>query len=154
MWNVAATEWSWSGSIRATVRGVSCPTPCSHSARATLNMSIGRGTSATDAGPTVVLTSLSSVGPRIDHPVATRILIFLSANATRLAAVGTAARGCFSQPRVELIVVVAGYGDDGPAYLCPEKAYVEGGYEPSASNVKPESEALLKKAIAALLGVD
>ena len=39
----------------------------------------------------------------------------------------------------------------GPGYLCPARAYGEGGYEPTASRVKPESEALVKKAIAALL---
>ena len=51
-------------------------------------------------------------------------------------------------------VAVAGYGDGGPGYLCPATAYREGGYEPTASRVKPESEPLLRKAIAALLGVD
>jgi len=50
-------------------------------------------------------------------------------------------------------VAVAGYGDGGPGYLCPAAAYGEGGYEPTASRVKPESEPLVKKAIAALLGV-
>ncbi len=51
-------------------------------------------------------------------------------------------------------VAVAGYGDGGPGYLCPAKAYGEGGYEPTASRVKPESEALVKKAIAALLSAE
>jgi len=51
-------------------------------------------------------------------------------------------------------VAVAGYGDGGPGYLCPAKAYGEGGYEPTASRVKPESEPLVKKAIAALLGAE
>ena len=52
-------------------------------------------------------------------------------------------------------VAVAGDGDGGPGYLCPEKAFSDnGGYEQTASNVKPESETMLKKAIAALLGVD
>jgi hypothetical protein len=51
-------------------------------------------------------------------------------------------------------VAVAGYGDGGPGYLCPAKAFTEGGYEPTDSNVTPQSEARLKKAIAALLGVD
>jgi hypothetical protein len=49
---------------------------------------------------------------------------------------------------------VAGYGDGEPGYLCPEKAFAEGGYEPIASNVKPEAEAVVKKAIAALLGAE
>ncbi len=51
-------------------------------------------------------------------------------------------------------VAVAGYGDGGPGYLCPAAAYREGGYEPTASRVKPESEPLVKKAIASLLGVE
>ena len=50
-------------------------------------------------------------------------------------------------------VAVAGYGDCGPAYICTDKAIAEGGYEPSASNVGPGSEARLKNAIQALLGV-
>ena len=49
-------------------------------------------------------------------------------------------------------VAVAGYGDCGPAYICTDKAITEGGYEPSASNVGPGTEALLKHAIQALLG--
>jgi hypothetical protein len=49
-------------------------------------------------------------------------------------------------------VAVAGYGDCGPAYICTDKALAEGGYEPSATNVGPGSEGLLKNAIQALLG--
>jgi hypothetical protein len=54
----------------------------------------------------------------------------------------------------EAFVAVAGYGDGGPGYLCSEKAFAEGGYEPTASRVKPESETALKDAITALLGDD
>ncbi len=55
----------------------------------------------------------------------------------------------------EAFVAVAGYGDGGPGYLCPEKAFSDnGGYEQTVSHVKPESEKLLQKAIAALLGID
>lgn len=50
-------------------------------------------------------------------------------------------------------VAVAGYGDGGPGYLCTEKSYPEGGYEPTATLVTPASEAILKKAIARLLEV-
>ena len=49
-------------------------------------------------------------------------------------------------------VAVAGYGDCGTGYICLDQAYGEGGYEPSAANVGPGSEALLKKAIRQLLG--
>jgi hypothetical protein len=49
-------------------------------------------------------------------------------------------------------VAVAGYGDCGCAYICTDQAIAEGGYEPSASNVGKGSEAVLKKAILALLG--
>ena len=47
----------------------------------------------------------------------------------------------------EGFVAVAGYCDCGPGYVCTDAAYVEGGYEPTASNAAPGSEALLKKAI-------
>ena len=52
------------------------------------------------------------------------------------------------------LVAVAGYGDGGPSYICTKEAAGEGGYEPTDSNLKPEAEAPLKKAIATLLGVD
>ena len=51
-------------------------------------------------------------------------------------------------------VAVAAYGDCGTGYICTEQAYRDGGYEPTSANVKAESEALLKKAITALLGID
>jgi hypothetical protein len=48
-------------------------------------------------------------------------------------------------------VAVAGYGDCAPGYLCTERAFTEGGYEPTGSNVKPESEVILKQALTILL---
>jgi hypothetical protein len=44
-------------------------------------------------------------------------------------------------------VAVAGYGDLSPGYLCTDRAWTEGGYEPSASNSGPGTEAAVKKAI-------
>ena len=49
-------------------------------------------------------------------------------------------------------VAAAGYGDCGTGYICTDRAFVEGGYEPTDANVGPGSEALLKKAIRQLLG--
>lgn len=49
-------------------------------------------------------------------------------------------------------VAVAGYGDGGCGYLCTEKAFEEGGYEPTGSFVVPPSERMLKQAIRQLLG--
>jgi len=57
------------------------------------------------------------------------------------------------QAKARDFVAVAGYGDCGPAYICTDKARTEGGYEPSASNVGPGTEALLKRAIEDLLGL-
>ncbi len=48
-------------------------------------------------------------------------------------------------------LAVAGYGDGGTGYLCTAKAHSEGGYEPGASRIAPEGEAVLKKALAQLL---
>lgn len=49
-------------------------------------------------------------------------------------------------------VAVAGYGDISPGYLCTDRAFDEGGYEPSASNGAPGTEARAKTAIRQLLG--
>jgi len=52
------------------------------------------------------------------------------------------------------LVAVAENGDWGPGYICTEKAFSEGGYEPSGSNVAPHSETILKAAIRSVLEVD
>lgn len=51
-------------------------------------------------------------------------------------------------------VAVAGYGQGAPGYICTEAAFDEGGYEPSASAVVPESEAVVEKAIRRVFGVE
>lgn len=47
--------------------------------------------------------------------------------------------------------IVVGYGDIAPGYLCPDKAYREGGYEPSAANAGPGTEAAVKRAMSEVL---
>jgi hypothetical protein len=54
-----------------------------------------------------------------------------------------AAPGCF--------VAVAAYGDLAPGYICPQRDFAEGGYEPTACRVAPDSERPLKDAIQVLL---
>lgn len=54
------------------------------------------------------------------------------------------------QLRGERFVAVAAYGDLGPGYICHERAFHEGGYEPTASRVAPNSEWILKGAICRL----
>ena len=56
--------------------------------------------------------------------------------------------------RPDDFVAVAGYGEGSPSYICTERAFAEGGYEPAASAVAPESEGPLKAAIRQLLGVE
>jgi hypothetical protein len=55
--------------------------------------------------------------------------------------------------RPDLFVAMAAYGDYGPGYIGTAKAYEKGGYEVSerASNVAPEVEGVLMKAIKHLL---
>jgi hypothetical protein len=48
-------------------------------------------------------------------------------------------------------VAVAAYTDLGPGYLCTDKAFEEGGYEPTDTAVGPGSEPRLKAAILKLL---
>jgi hypothetical protein len=50
-------------------------------------------------------------------------------------------------------VAVAAYTDLGPGYICTDKAFQEGGYEPTDTAVGPGSEPLMKAAILKLLGV-
>ncbi len=50
-------------------------------------------------------------------------------------------------------VAVAASADLGPGYVCTDKAFEEGGYEPTDTAVGRGSERLLKEAIVRLLGV-
>jgi hypothetical protein len=51
----------------------------------------------------------------------------------------------------ERFVAVAAYGDLAPGYICTERSFSEGGYEPTASRGSPASEAALKEAMRLLL---
>jgi hypothetical protein len=55
------------------------------------------------------------------------------------------------EQRPNSFVVVPAYGDCGPGYLCLERSFDEGGYEPYDSFVAPESESVLKSAITQLM---
>ena len=50
-------------------------------------------------------------------------------------------------------VAVAAYTDLGPGYICTDKAFEQGGYEPTDTGAGPGSEPVLKAAILKLLGV-
>jgi hypothetical protein len=52
--------------------------------------------------------------------------------------------------RPDAFVCVAGYGDDGPGYIPVNKAYLEGGYEPTVALAAP-SEELMVRAMTTLL---
>jgi hypothetical protein len=51
----------------------------------------------------------------------------------------------------EDFLAVAAYGELGPGYICTDKAFAEGGYEPTQSFVGPPTETLLKGAIRQVL---
>jgi hypothetical protein len=54
--------------------------------------------------------------------------------------------------RPDLFVAMAAYGDYAPGYICTAIAYEQGGYESGvASNVTPEAEAIVMKAVRKLL---
>jgi len=48
-------------------------------------------------------------------------------------------------------VAVAGYGDISPGYLCTDRAFEEGGYEPGASNAAAGTESRVRQLIERLL---
>jgi hypothetical protein len=51
-------------------------------------------------------------------------------------------------------VAVAGYGDAGTRYICTKEAFTQGGYEPFATRISPDGEAVLKSAMCRLLDAD
>jgi hypothetical protein len=53
--------------------------------------------------------------------------------------------------RKDCFVCVAGYGDDGPGYIPPASAYLEGGYETTVALSGPGSEEILNRALGKLL---
>ncbi len=55
--------------------------------------------------------------------------------------------------RPDDFVAVAGYGEGCTNYICTAQAFKEGGYEPSAASVGPESEELLRAGIGRVLGL-
>ena len=54
----------------------------------------------------------------------------------------------------DAFVAVAGYGLGSPGYICTEKSFAEGAYEPSASAAKSCAERMMKAGIRQLLGVE
>ncbi len=54
----------------------------------------------------------------------------------------------------ENFVATAAYGDCCVGYICTERAFAEGGYEPTDSLVASDSDALLKAAICRLLEIE
>jgi hypothetical protein len=48
-------------------------------------------------------------------------------------------------------VMAVGYGDISPGYLCTDEAFLQGGYEPSASNAGASMETVLTRAIKEVL---
>lgn len=59
---------------------------------------------------------------------------------------------CGLQP--DRFLAVAGYGLASTGYVCTERSYTEGGYEPSASGLVPESEPVIQAAIRRLLAAE
>jgi hypothetical protein len=53
--------------------------------------------------------------------------------------------------RKDCFVCVAGYGDDGPGYIPPASAYLEGGYETTVALTGTGSEEIINRALAKLL---
>ena len=58
----------------------------------------------------------------------------------------------FSVGTPDDFVAVAGYAEGCTNYICTAEAFEDGGYEPTASSVGPESERLLKAGVRRVLG--
>jgi hypothetical protein len=54
--------------------------------------------------------------------------------------------------RPDEFVAFAGYGDIAPGYICTDRAFREGGYEPGAANSRPGVESVVKAGIRRVAG--
>ena len=91
---------------------------------------------------------------RIDRPIDLSMLEIGPATLVHLPGECMIDFQLFSQQlKPDGFVAVAAYGDVGPGYICTEKSFSEGGYEPTASRAGPKAEWALKDAIRQLLGV-
>jgi len=92
---------------------------------------------------------------RLDRPIDVAILKIGKVNMLHLPGEPFVDFQLYAQKLLpEQFVAVAGYGDGGPGYICTEASFAEGGYEPTASAVAPESEKIFRRAIRQALGVE
>jgi hypothetical protein len=96
---------------------------------------------------------LVAFADRIDRPLALSCLQIGRVHILALPGECLVEYQLFAQRLAPLdFVAVAAYTDLGPGYICTDKAFEEGGYEPTDTAVGPGSEPLLKAAISRLLG--
>ena len=96
-------------------------------------------------------TRLAFVG-RIERPLGLSVLRMGDVSVLHLPGECMVEFQLFAQRLVpEGFVAVAAYGDLGPGYICTQRSFSEGGYEPTASKGGPRSEAALRGAIRLLV---
>ena len=150
---IAATRWSPLGEIRWRCCPVSLPPRADPGFTLADSLSLMNNTAAERSARLCLGAERAAYVRGADRPLLISCLEIGKVRIVHLPGEPLIAFQFFAQGlKPDAFVAVAGYGDCGTGYLCPQRAFGEGGYEPTASNVKPQSEALLKKAIAAVLG--
>ncbi|MGA2621558.1 MAG: hypothetical protein ABSF26_28480 [Thermoguttaceae bacterium] len=150
---IAATRWAPAESIRW--RSSKVKLPLYAGPKRTLDENRARmADPKADAGQRLELGAmLVAFAERIDRPLALSSLQIGRVHILDLPGECLVDYQLFAQRAAAgQFVAVAAYGDLGPGYICTDKAFQEGGYEPTDTAVGPGSEPLLKAAIEKLLG--
>jgi len=91
---------------------------------------------------------------RIERPIDCSLLVIGDVRMLHLPGETMVAFQLYAQGlRPDDFLAVAAYSDLAPGYICTEKSFSEGGYEPTASRAGKKSEAALKAVIRELLDV-
>lgn len=150
---VAATQWASAESIQWRSTEVNLPLYAGPERTVAANRS-RMADPKVDPGSRLELGAmLVAFADRIDRPLAVSCLQVGRVHILALPGECLVDYQLFAQRLAPMdFVAVAAYTDLGPGYICTDKAFEEGGYEPTDTAVGPGSEPLLKTAIVRLLG--
>ncbi len=149
--SVASTRYAPLGRLQWRSVSVVLPLPADVEKVLSQSKATLENTKLTDVARVTAATRVT-FAKRIDEPMDASVLAIGPVRILHLPGESMVEFQRFAQSlRPKDFVAVAAYGDLGPGYVCTEAAFKEGGYEPTASHVAPQSEKAMKEAIRRLL---
>jgi hypothetical protein len=149
--SVAATQYAAAGPIRWRTAPLVLPLPAETDKALMQSKATMENAKLTDVARVTAATRVAYAN-RISEPMDASVLAIGPAWLVHLPGESMLEFQRYAQSlRPKDFVAVAAYGDLGTGYICTEAAFKEGGYEPTASHVAPQSEKVLKETIRRLL---